>query len=478
MADTSKTCIWVLCVLAASAGMAAGQNPPATELLTVAQVRSLTPQQAARGLPVDLKGTVTYCDEGLDSRFIQDNTAGIYFFNLRSNMPALTPGQTVEIQGITSQGAYAPIIAPSSIKVIGQGNLPGPKPVSGQQLVSGQQDSQFVQVSGIVHSVSFDPGTGQFWIEFVTDGERITACVKQIPGANPEALVDSVLKVQGVCVTLFNHQRQLFGVRLLVPGPAGLTVEKSAPGDPFDIPTQDLGSLLQFTPRGDLGHRVKLRGTASYAEPGDAVFIQDEKTGVYCETQLQTPLQPGDLVEVVGFPAKGEYSPILEDAIYRKVGHGAAPVPLTVNLDEILSGSNDCQLVQTSAKIIDRTLHGREQFLVLQQDGFTFDAYIGQAATGLGFDALKDGSDVLVSGICLLERGSGWRGGQDWRAKSFRLLLRSPADVAVQSAPLIGTQFDFWISTSVLLAVILIMLLWILVLHRRVNQGRLVIPQR
>jgi hypothetical protein len=478
MPDTIKTGVWFLCVLAASAGLAAGQNPTATEMLTAAQVRSLPPQQAARGLPVNLKGVVTYCDEGLDSRFIQDDTAGIYFFNVRSNMPALAPGQMVEIHGVTSQGAYAPIIVPSFIKVIGQGNLPGAKPVTGQQLISGQEDSQFVQVSGIVRSVSFDPGTGQYWIEFVTDGERFTACAKQIPTPHPDALVDSVLKVQGVSTALFNHQRQLFGVRLLVPGPTGLTVEKSAPSDPFDIPTQDIGSLLQFTPQGDLGHRVKLRGTVSYAEPGDAVFIQDEKTGVYCETQLRTSLQPGDLVEVVGFPAKGEYSPILEDAIYRKVGDGAPPVPLTVNLDEILSGSNDCRLVQTSAKIIDRTLHGHEQFLVLQQDGFTFDAYIGQTTTGPDFDALKDGSDVLVNGICLLERGSGWRGGQDWRAKSFRLLLRSPADVVVQRTPLIGTQSGFWITICVLLAVILIMLLWIVVLHRPVNQGPLAVQQR
>ena len=229
---------------------------------------------------------------------------------------------------------------------------------------------------------------------------------------------------------------------------------------------------MQFTPQGNSGHRVKLSGTVAYAEPGAAVFIQNEKAGVYCQTQLRTPLQPGDQVEVLGFPAKGEYNPVLEDAIYRKVGEGAAPVPVKLNLDEILSGSNDCQLIQTSARIIDRTLHGREQFLVLQQDGFTFNAYLGPAETGVGFDALKSGSDVLVTGICLIERGSGWRGGADWRAKSFRLLLRSPADVVVQSAPLIGMPFNVWPAIGVLLAVILILLLWIVVLHRRIKASR------
>jgi hypothetical protein len=463
-----RTCRVVLCALVVSAQLAAGQNPPAGELLTAAQVRSLTPQQAAQQLPVKLKGVVTFCDEGLNSRFVQDSTAGIYFRDLNTNMPALTAGQMVEIEGVTSPGEYAPIIIPSSIRVVGGQSLPDAKPVTGQQLVSGQEDSQLVQVSGIVRAVQFDQVTRQYWIDVVTDGERFSAYVSQIPVTQPAELVDSVVKVQGVCVTLFNRQRQLFGIRLLAPRATDLMVEQPAPGSPFDVPAQDLSSLLQFTPQGDFGHRVKLSGTVAYAEPG-AVFIQNEKTGVYGQTQLGTPLKPGDQVEVLGFPAKGEYTPILEDAIYRKVGDGMAPVPVALNLDEILSGSNDCQLIQTSARIIDRTLHGREQFLVLEQNGFTFNAYLGQAENGVGFDALKNGSDVLVTGICLIERGSGWRGGEDWRAKSFRLLLRSPADVVVQSAPPIWMQFSIWPAISVLLAVILIMLLWIVVLYRRVK---------
>jgi hypothetical protein len=460
-----RSCLLLLCTLAAQ--LAAGQNPSAGELLTAAQVRSLTPQQAAQALPVKLKGVVTFCQEGLNSRFVQDNTAGIYFRALNTNMPALTASQVVEIEGVTSPGEYAPVVIPRSITVVGGGNLPDAKPVNGQQLVSGQEDSQLVQVTGIVRSVRVDQGSNQYWIDLETDGERFSAYVTQIPTAQPDELVDSVIKIQGVCVTQFNNQRQLFGIRLLAPRATDLVIEQPAPGNPFDIPAQEISSLLQFTPQGNFAHRVKLSGTVAYAEPGDAVFIQDGKSGVYCQTQLRTPLQPGDQVEVLGFPAKGEYTPILEDTIYRKVGTGAAPVPVTLNVDEILTGSNDCRLIQTSARIVDRTLHGREQFLVLQQNGFTFNAYLGQTEKGLGFEALNNGSDVLVTGICLIERGSGWRGGEDWRAKSFRLLVRSPADVVVQSAPGNWIQSNVSPAISVLLLVIVMMLFWIVALYRR-----------
>ena len=468
MLDTTKSCLLVLCTLLASARLATGQNPPAEELLKAAQVRDLTPQQAAQQLPVKVKGVVTFCDEGLSSRFVQDDTAGIYFLALSTNMPALSAGQMVEVDGGTSPGAYAPIIVSSSITVIGEGNLPDARPVTGQQLVSGQEDSQFVQVRGIVRSARFDPVVKQYLIDLVMDGERFTAFVKQIPATQAEELVDSVVKIQGVCITLFNHQRQLFGCRLLAPRATDLMVEKPASSNPFDIPVQDISSLLQFTPQGSFGHRVKLSGTVAYAEPGEAVFIQNAIAGVYCRTQMRTPLQPGDQVEVLGFPTKGEYAPILEDAIYRKVGDGAAPAPTTLNLDEILSGTNDCRLIQTSARIVERTLHGRERFLVLEKDGFTFNAYLGQDEKGLGFNALQNGSDVSVTGICLIERGSGWRGGEDWRAKSFRLLLRSPADVAVQNTPSVWMQFNIWPVISVLLAGTLVALLWIMILYRRI----------
>ncbi len=458
--------IMVLFLLLASVRPAVAQNPPAEELRTAAQVRSLTPQQAGQHLPVRLKGVVTFSDATLFSHFIQDETAGIYL--LDTNLPALSPGQLVEVEGYSSPGEYAPIIVPSSVKVVGEGTLPAAKPVSAEQLVSGQEDSQFVEVSGIVRSVKFEEETKQYLIDLVMSGERFTAYASQLPVTNTEVLVDSIVKASGVCSTLFNRQRQLFGFRLLMPRAEDLAVEKPALASPFDIPTQSINSLLQFTPQGTFGHRVKLNGTVAYYESGSAVFIQDENEGVYCQTRQRTPVQAGDRVEVLGFPAKGEYTPVLQDAIYRKIGDGAAPVPATLDLDEILTGTYDCRLIQISARLLERTQRGREQFLVLEKNGFIFDAYLGQDASGTGFAPLQNGSDVLVTGICLIERGSSWRAGQGWRAKSFRLLLRSLGDVVVQKTPPVWMQWDILHIVGFLVVIILAALLWILILHRRI----------
>jgi hypothetical protein len=296
-----------------------------------------------------------------------------------------------------------------------------------------------------------------------------------------QVLVDSNIKVRGVCSTLFNRQRQLFGFRVLVGRPTNVVIEQPAPANPFDVASQSIGSLLQFKTRGSFGHRVKLTGTVVYHEPGSALFIQDEKEGLYCQTRDREPLKAGDRVEVLGFPAKGEYTPVLQDAIYRKIGDGALPAAAKLDVDGVLAGTHDCRLIQLTANLVERTERGRERFLVLEKDGFIFNAYLGQdIANGVGFPAMHSGSEVSVTGICLIERGANWRAGESWRANAFRLLLRSPADVVVQKSPPWWMRWGVGRIIGILSLIILAALLWISILHRRIEahrQNKTTLPQ-
>jgi PAS domain S-box-containing protein len=441
------------------------------------QVRRLSPEQAGQHLKVHLKGVVTFDDELLFSRFVQDETAGIYLYQL-TNQPPLRSGQLVEIEGLTDAGEYAPIVVPTNVTILGEGSLPAAKPASLKDLVSGREDSQFVEVTGTVRSVRFEEESGNYLIDLVTGGERFTVYSRQLPVTNMEAMVESELKVRGVCSTLFNRQRQLFGFQLLVPSETDFQIEKPARVNPFDIPSQPINSLLQFTAQGTSGHRVKVAGTVVYQEAGVALFIQDEKEGLHCQTRQRSPLQEGDQVEVLGFPAKGEYAPVLQDAIYRKVASGAPPQPVPISLDAALTGAYDCRLVTMEAKLLEHTQRGREQFIVLEKDGFIFHAFLAKEGGGPGFSSAQSGSEIAVSGICLIERGSSWRAGEGWRAKSFRILLRSPANVAiVRSPPWWNLQHVLWVAGGFgVLA--LAASAWVAILRRRVRQQTGIIQQR
>jgi hypothetical protein len=412
---------------------------PAEELRTADQVRHLSPAEAAKSLPVRLRGVVTFSDAGLYSRFIQDATAGIYFTE-STNLPPLRAGQEVELTGTTSPGEYAPIVVTTGLQVLGESPLPPARKVTAAELVGGSLDSQMVEISGIVRSVRFEEETQNFLIDVMSGGERFTAYAKTLPVTEPGALVDSVIRVRGVCSTLFNRLRQLLGFRLLVSRPEDVVFETRPASDPFAIAAQPINSLLRFAPQGTYGHRVKVTGTVSCQEPGRAVFIQDEAEGLYVQTRQRTALQPGDVVEVLGFPAKGEYTPMLQDAIYRKSTDGKPPVAVELDVDEVMRGTHDCRLIRIKGNLLERTQRGREQFLVLENGGVTFHAYFSQDADITGIKNFLNGSELVLSGICLVERGSSWQAGESWRVKSFRLLLPSLASVQVIAEPPWWTQ--------------------------------------
>ena len=456
--------------LATGCGLVLSISPPAwaEELRTVSAIRALTVEQTQQKIPVRLRGVVTFSDENLFSRFIQDETAGIYFsFPPNIAPPLLAPGQKIEITGAVSPGEYAPVVVVANVTGTGEAPLPVAKPVTYEQLASGAEDSQFVEISGIVRSVRNVEASPYHQIEIATGGGRLMVFAKVLPVASLAELLDSTVRVRGVCSTQFNHQRQLFAIRLMVPRPDDLQIEIPAPREPFAIPARSIGSLLQFTPQETYAHRVKILGTVIYFESGAEIFLQEGEHGVKVLTTEREPLAVGEQVEVLGFVSQGDYTPLLQDAVYRKIEAGPPPPPARLTPDEVLKGNHDCRLIQVSARLIDRTQHGTEQFLILQDGSFIFQASLKQP--GEPFAPLQNGSRVTVTGVCRIEPGE-WQAGPDWRAKSFSVLLRSPDDVVVLKAPPWWTlKKVLWIA-GVLGFITLAAFAWVAVLHRQVAE--------
>jgi len=460
---------WLM-LLVLMAGLALANQVFGEELTTVAAVRGLTAEQAQQKIPVRLHGVVTFYDEASFSHFIQDETAGIYLqFPTNVAPPPLIPGQVVEVNGVGSPGEYAPVVTVAAVTLTGVMPLPIAKPVTYDQLASGTKDSQFVEVTGIVRAVRKLDASLYYQIEIATGGGRLLIIAKTLPVLPPEALLDSTVRVRGVCSTQFNHQRQLFAIRLMVPRPDDLKIVIPATHDPYLIPVRSIGSLLQFTPEETYGHRVKVTGTVIYFDPGKAIFLEEGDHGVEVQTKESDPLTIGDQVEVLGFANQGDYTPLLQDAVYRKISAGPPPAPARLTSDEVLKGDHDCRLIQVGARLIDRTQHGAEQFLILQQSNFIFQASLRQTGGQDDFSLLQNGSQVAVTGVCQIEPGE-WQAGEGWRAKSFRIRLRSPLDVVLLAAPPWWTlKRVLWIAGG-LGFVAVAAFGWVAVLRRKVTE--------
>lgn len=125
-----------------------------------AQVRQLSPDESKLSRPVHLRGQVTALSAWKDSFFFEDKTGGISV-DRQDGGSALDPGDEVEITGETGPGLFAPVLISRQITRIGQQPLP-PAPLRRfDELVGGQQDSQWVEVRGTVRSASIISSWGQ-----------------------------------------------------------------------------------------------------------------------------------------------------------------------------------------------------------------------------------------------------------------------------------------------------------------------------
>ena len=406
---------------------------PRGPLTTVAAVRELSPGHAVRGLPVYVRGRVTYLDRLWTVLFVQDASAGIfvYYSQLTHPMPACEPGDEVELVGETGPGDFAPVIVARTLKVHGRRALPAAPQARLEELVAGRLDSQLVEIAGVVRTTSSDP-EGHAFFDLAIGDSRIPVV---LPGAAGVALppgvaVDSLVRVRAVAATRYNTHRQLVGAELLVPSAQEIVVEQPAPADAFARPVTAVDALLQFTVADRVGHRSHVQGTVLLSTR-EAVYLRDASGAIEVRGQGAAALAPGDRVDAVGFPRAGDFSPVLEEAVLRRTGHGAAPIPIDATPSELLQGHHDAALVRVRGRVVGRFSTAAEDVLLLHAGSTAFSAHLQRPGDAAPL-AVGEGSVVDVTGVSslLLERAAGATA-----PRGFRLLLASPQAIAVIEAP-------------------------------------------
>src|SRR5215216_1116265 len=121
-------------------------------LTNIASIKQLKGTEATRGYPVRLTGVVTF-QNAIRDAVIHDSNDGIFVARTNASFD-LVQGQRVEVNGLTGFAGYAPRIEANEIRVLGEGQLPTPRRLSFDWLSSGREDCQWVEVRGIVRSVT------------------------------------------------------------------------------------------------------------------------------------------------------------------------------------------------------------------------------------------------------------------------------------------------------------------------------------
>jgi PAS domain S-box-containing protein len=424
------------------------------------QVRELSPEKATLGYPIQLHAVVTYADFRNTDLFVQDASAGIFVNPTNLALP-LRAGQYVEVEGRTGPGVFASEIDRPHVRILGEAPLPVPRRVSGEELASGVQDSQFVEVEGTIMSAAENEGRLLLHI-----ASRAVEFPVYVLGQKtvPENLVGAAVRLRGVSSGIYNAKLQFIGAALMVPGFENLSVEGPAPADLFSIPLRPIHVVLRLSSQGAFSQRVRVRGAVTLQRLGRSLFISDGQQGVEVQTGQTTVLKPGDQVEVVGFPAVGSYSPILKDAIFRKTGTGSPPQPVTVTAEQALAGKFDSELVRIQGRLLDFGREAGLRTLSISTDNLNFRAELEEAIAGQALARVRVGGLVQLTGICKI------RVDENMAPADFGLLLRVPEDVVVVQQPPWWTLARALSLVGFTGLVILSAAVWVVMLRRRVQK--------
>src|SRR5208337_3981551 len=276
----------------------------------------------------------------------------------------LQAGTLIDMRGVSEPGNYAPIVIGSQIHVVTQSHLP-PKPPrrSLGQLMTGADDGQWVEVEGVVHSVEQSGHNATITLA-LRDG-LIRGITPLEPGADYARLVDSTVVVHANAAPVWTKNGQMVGARLMFPSLAQVTIEEPAAADPFSLPVRPINSLLRFAPDVRFVRRVHVSGQVTLQWPGRWLYIQDASQGLFIPTVQKTPLKLGDVVDVVGFPAMGEYTVMLEDAVFKSEGTGQAIAAASVTAQDAMNGDYDAKLVQIQGRLVNLDLASENPTLVM-----------------------------------------------------------------------------------------------------------------
>jgi diguanylate cyclase (GGDEF)-like protein len=207
------------------------------------------------------------------------------------------------------------------------------------------------------------------------------------------------------------------------------------------------------------------------------IYVSDGEGDLPVEMDAPGSHEPGECIDIVGFPGAVDGRPGLKNAIWRLIARGQDITPIPLLAQDILppedqkagsgltiaSGTRyDLKLVVMEGTLLQVGGGLHPKTMTLTSLDRIFVATTPDAAQGVA-DELEIGSHLKLTGVCLINYD------EFHQAQSFRVLIRRPSDIAVQShPPWLTRRHALWIIGVMLLSVIAAMT-WISVLRKQVT---------
>ena len=432
------------------------------------QIRDLSLEEAGRHLPVRLRATVTWSDSSTPFAYVQDASGGIRVVNPKWDEPTVAkPGTIVQLEGVTSKGAFVPVVTNAVLRRTGWWKVEEQNLVTLEQALTGVEEGNWVEMRGFVRNVVQTNGLTRF--DLSTSSGEFQAWTPAWTEFN--SLKGSIIRVRGVCAAVSNARHQLTGIQIWTPDGQSILTEETAPNDLFAGPQRPLASLRRFSTESALNQRIRTSGTVVLHVPGHYLYVQDGADSVFALSQQSDPLQPGDRVEVVGFPGKEGQKFVLREAVYRRLASGSEPKPVPLSEMNFGDANLDGLLAKTDGVLLNKVEKDGETHLLIQTKDFTSEASLNSAAveTEKRLQALALGSRLALTGVYEVQSD------EYGQPHSFLLRLRSWNDVQLLQPPPWWTLARLlWVLTGVFTVFLIALFRGILIAHKNalLNQAQ------
>ncbi len=447
--------------------------PPAADawpvLTTAAQVQSLKREEALRGNSVRIRGTLTCASPWAAAAILQDDTRGIYVDNLAPLLQAQPrAGDFMEIEGVANPGDFSPTVIAQKAVRRGVGRMPAPVHPSWDQLMNGSLDAQYVEIQGVITAVESNR------CAFLTQGGKIDV---ELQGVYPNRAElrqyeKRLVRIRGCLLARWDGKtRQVVPGEIRIGDPA-ISAEDMAAEDPFAAPAKRIAELMIFDAQASALQRVKVSGQVVYVRE-TLGCVMDGPHGMRFALGEPASLQPGDRVEMAGYPELGGPSPRLREALVRKTGAGPLPEAVRLAPSDVWRNGLDATRVCLEGVLVFQQRNAGEHWFQLQTGPWVFMARLNEPVPA--FLSIPIGSRLAVTGVYA---GQGAKPPAGRMSSAFELLLNSPADIQVLARPSWWTLRRILSVLGILSMVPLGAMVWAFTLRRKVRMQTEIIRQK
>ena len=240
------------------------------QIVSLRQLKNLTPEQAREGLPVRVKGVVVCYDAGWHQLYVHDDRETLYF-NADDFAVAPKKGQAIEITG-NARGSN--VLENPKLSIIGQTDLPPAHLLELSELA--QDHGEWIEIRGRVLSAESSRGRLSLLLS-----DRGRNCLVYLLGSPPtndfKQWLNCRVRARGINASRMSGDVLEAGM-VFVPGADEVKILEPA-SPPLQIPVASIGSLLNRELGSWTNQWVHINGLVVSYQPGQSLTVKDP-TGV------------------------------------------------------------------------------------------------------------------------------------------------------------------------------------------------------